>query len=62
VAGASTVNITLDYYSVGSANNNLKLKLIDLTHEIEEITFTISAVPYIIQSQGRSDPWYSNPA
>lgn len=62
VAASGTVAITLDYYSAGNANNDLRLKLIDLGYEIEEITFTVSSDGYVIQSQRRPDPWYSNPA
>lgn len=60
-AAGSTVSIALNYYVPGNANNALKLKLIDLGYEIEEVNFTIGPAGYPIQSQRRPDPWYSNP-
>ena len=48
-------------YAAGSANNTVRIVIIDMTHRIKEFTYTSLVGNQSIPVQAEPDKWYANP-
>jgi len=48
-------------YAPGDANNNVRVKVINMAYKIKDFPYTVSAGAQSLPIQQEADPWYSNP-